>query len=134
VLTIAKIPTIVANIILELSDSPVIIMLFINLFLLVVGMFMEANAAIVILTPILLPVATYCGISPVQFGTIMCLNLCMGLVTPPVGGCITISNEIAKGRLEKTFIRSLPLIAIEGIVLFLVNIVPGLSVWLPELL
>lgn len=133
VLTIAKVPTIIANAILEISNSPFMIMLLINLFLLVVGMFMEANAAIVILTPILLPVATYCGMSPVQFGTVMCLNLCMGLVTPPVGGCITIGNEIAKGRLEKTFVRSLPLIAIECFVLFLVNVIPALSTWLPSL-
>ena len=133
VLTIAKVPTIIANAILGVSDSPVVIMLLINLFLLLVGMFMEANAAIVILTPILLPVATYCGISPLQFGVIMCLNLCMGLVTPPVGGCLTIGNEIAKGRLERTFIRSIPLIAIECMVLLLVNAVPALSTWLPGL-
>ncbi len=130
VLTIAKVPTIIATAIMDLSDSPLIIMLLINLFLLVVGMFMEANAAIVILTPILLPVARYCGIGPVQFGTILCLNLCMGLVTPPVGGCLTIGNEIAKGRIEHTFIKSLPLIGIECIVLILVNAVPAMSTWL----
>jgi C4-dicarboxylate transporter DctM subunit len=133
VLTIAKVPTLVANAILSVSDSPIVIMLLINLFLLVVGMFLEANAAIVILTPILLPVATHCGISPVQFGVVMCLNLCMGLVTPPVGGCLTIGNEIAKGRLDRTFIKSLPLIGVECIVLFLVNAVPALSTWLPSL-
>ena len=133
VLTIAKVPSTIANAILTVSDNPVVIMLLINLFLLVVGMFMEANAAIVILTPILLPVATYCGISPIQFGTIMCVNLCMGLITPPVGGCLTIANEIAKGRLERTFIYSLPMLVIELFVLFLVNAVPALSTWLPGL-
>lgn len=134
VLTIARVPTMIANAILGISDSPAIIMLLINVFLLVVGMFMEANAAIVILTPILLPVATYCGLSSVQFGVIICVNLCMGLVTPPVGGCLTIGNEIAKGRLEKTFIHSLPLIGVELIVLFLVNAIPALSLWLPGLM
>lgn len=133
VLTIAKVPTAIANGILSISDSPVIIMLLINLFLILVGMFMEANAAIVILTPILLPVATYCGMSPLQFGTVLCVNLCLGLITPPVGGCLMIGNEIARGRLEKTFVRCLPFVALELFVLFLVNVYPPLSTWLPGL-
>ncbi len=133
VLTFAKVPTTIANAILGASSSSFMIILLINLFLILVGMFMEANAAIVILTPILLPIVTKCGMSPLQFGTVLCTNLCMGLITPPVGGCLTIGNEIAHARLEKTFVRCLPFLAIEAIVLTLVNAVPAFSTWLPSL-
>lgn len=134
VLAISKVPSMIAEQILSWSSSPILIMILINLFLIVVGMFMEANAAIVILTPILLPVATACGLSPVQFGIVLCVNLCMGLVTPPVGGCIIIGNDIAHGKLERTFICAVPLLIVEAITLTLVNAVPAFSMWLPSVL
>jgi C4-dicarboxylate transporter DctM subunit len=131
VLAIEKIPESIAASILGTSSSPVMIIVLVNLFLLVVGMFMEANAAIVMLTPILLPIAVACGMSPLQFGVVICVNLCMGLITPPVGGCLVIGNEIGKGQLEKTFIKCFPFLGLEAIVLILVNVIPALSTWLP---
>jgi C4-dicarboxylate transporter DctM subunit len=133
VLAIGKVPEVIANGILSISSSAFVIMLAINIFLLVVGMFMEGNAAIVILTPILLPLALQCGISGVQFGIILCVNLCMGLVTPPVGGCLHIGNMIGNGRIELTFIRSIPFLLVETIVLILVNVCEPLISFFPNL-
>jgi TRAP-type C4-dicarboxylate transport system permease large subunit len=129
-LAIKKIPEAIAGSIMSVGSSSIVIMVLINLFLLVVGMFMEANAAIVMLTPILLPIAVACGMSPLQFGVIMCVSLCMGLITPPVGGCLVIGNEIGKGQLEKTFVKCVPFLGIEVIALLLVNAIPALSTWL----
>jgi C4-dicarboxylate transporter DctM subunit len=129
-LAIKKIPEAIAISIMSFAGSSILIMLLINFFLFIVGMFMEANAAIVMLTPILLPIATACGISPLQFGIVMCVNLCIGLITPPVGGCLVIGNEIGKGQLEKTFVHCIPFLVIEALALLLVNTIPGLTTWL----
>ncbi|MDR1317402.1 MAG: TRAP transporter large permease, partial [Spirochaetales bacterium] len=133
VLAIGKVPTVIADGILSISSSAFVIMLAINIFLLIVGMFMEGNAAIVILTPILLPVALQCGINGIQFGIILCVNLCMGLVTPPVGGCLHIGNMIGDGRIELTFIRSIPFLLVETVVLILVNVCEPLISFFPNL-
>ncbi len=134
VLAVDKVPTLIANQILGLSSNAFVIMLLINIFLIVVGMFMEANAAIVILTPILVPIALKCGISGLQFGIILCVNLCMGLITPPVGGCLHVGTAITKGRIEQTFIKCIPFLFVESIVLILVNVYEPLSSWLPGIL
>lgn len=129
VLAIAKVPGTIANAILGVSDSAFVIMLLINIFLLIVGMFMEGNAAIVILTPILLPVAKLCGMDGVQFGVLMCVNLCMGLVTPPVGGCLHIGTMISNTKFEKTFIKCIPFLIVEAITLILVTAWPAFTLW-----
>jgi C4-dicarboxylate transporter DctM subunit len=130
ILAIEKIPEAIAGSISGAAASPMIVILLINVFLLIVGMFMEGNAAIVMLTPILLPMAVACGMSPLQFGIVMCVNLCLGLITPPVGGCLVVGNEIGKGNLEKTFLRCIPFLCIESLVLILVNAMPSLTVWM----
>ncbi len=128
-LAIERVPQQIATAMLSVSDHPWMIILLINIFILIVGCFVEGNAAIVMLTPILYPIATEFGLSGVQFGIIMCVALCMGLITPPVGGCLVIGNEIGKGQLEKTFVNCLPFLGVECIVLFLVNAVPALTSW-----
>jgi C4-dicarboxylate transporter DctM subunit len=130
VLAIEKIPDAIARSISGATDSSAIVIVLMNLFLIVVGMFVEGNAAIVMLTPILVPVAVACGMSPLQFGIVLCVNLCMGLITPPVGGCLVVGNEIGKGSLEKTFVKCIPFLLVESIVLLLVNAMPALSTWL----
>lgn len=134
VLAIAKVPATIAAAITNVSDSPLVIMLLINIFLLFVGMFVEGNAAIVILTPILLPIAKLCGLSAVQFGIIMCVNLCMGLVTPPVGGCLVIGNEIGKGHLEISAARCLPFLAVDLVTLIICTLWMPFTSWLPTVL
>ncbi|QTX31398.1 TRAP transporter large permease subunit [Aminithiophilus ramosus] len=131
VLAVAKVPEAISQGLLSVTSSPVLLLLLINVFLLVVGMFMEANVAVVIFTPILLPIALACGLSVVQFGVVMCLNLCIGLVTPPVGLCALLGNGIAEARLEETLRASIAFMAVGLAVLLLTTYVPALTLWLP---
>lgn len=129
-LAVAKVPEGISNGILSVSDNPIILLLIINLFLFLVGMFMEANVAVVIFTPILLPLALSCGLTAVQFGVIMCINLCIGLITPPVGLCVLLANTMAEGKLEKTLIDTLPFILVACITLFLSTYLPESMTWI----
>ena len=95
---------------------------------------MEANAAIVILVPILLPIILEIGMTPLQFGVIMAVNLCIGLITPPVGACILLGNDIAKTKFELTFKRTMPFILLGIAVLMLITYVPFFTTWLPGIL
>jgi C4-dicarboxylate transporter DctM subunit len=133
VLAVARVPDSLASGILTISDNTVILLLLINAFLVIVGMFMEANVAVVIFTPILLPIAKICGLSVVQFGTIMCINLCIGLLTPPVGLCALLGNNIAEGRLELTLRYCIPFLLIGIGVLLLSTYIPAITSWLPAL-
>ncbi len=116
---------------MSITNSKVIILLLINILLLIVGMIMEANAAIVMLAPVLVPLIEALGMSTIHFGIIMALNLCIGLVTPPVGTCILLGNAIAKESLSNTLKNALPMIAISVIWLMVVTYVPATTDWLP---
>ncbi|WP_213973966.1 TRAP transporter large permease [Tepidanaerobacter acetatoxydans] len=118
---------------LSISKNPSVILLLVNFMLLIVGCIMEANCAIVMLSPLLLPFIQEFGISPVHFGVVMALNLCLGLVTPPMGGCILLGNIIAEEKLEQTLKYTLPMLGIGIIWLLLVTYIPQLSLWLPSL-
>jgi C4-dicarboxylate transporter DctM subunit len=131
VLAVARIPDYIAQEMLSLSSEAAVLLVLINIFLLIVGMFMEANVAVVIFTPLLLPIANVCGLTTVQFGVVMCLNLCIGLLTPPVGLCALLGNNIAEGRLELTLKRCVPFTLIGLIVLMLSTFAPSLTLWLP---
>jgi C4-dicarboxylate transporter DctM subunit len=134
VLAVAKVPQAISSGIIGVSENPVIIMLLINGFLFLVGMFMEGNVAIVILTPILLPLAQFAGLTPVQFGVVMCINLCIGLLTPPVGLCLILANNIAKAKFEKSFFAMIPFLTIAILVLLLSTYVAPITMWLPDVL
>ena len=95
---------------------------------------MEANAAIIILIPILVPIVTQLGMSPITFGVIMTVNLCLGLLTPPVGVCLLLGSQIAESKLEKAVISMLPYFAVGLIVLLLTTYIPALTLWLPGLM
>ena len=118
---------------LAITNSHIIILLLINILLLIVGMIMEANAAIVMLAPILVPLIEALGMSTIHFGIIMALNLCIGLVTPPVGTCILLGNAISKENLSNTLKHALPMIAICVIWLMVVTYVPATVEWLPSI-
>ncbi|MCP4976361.1 MAG: TRAP transporter large permease subunit, partial [Maribacter sp.] len=111
----------------------IVILLIINLLLLCVGVFMDMTPAVLIFTPIFLPVVTKLGLDPVHFGIIMVLNLCIGLCTPPVGSVLFVGVGIAKTTIEKVFKPLLPLFIAMIIALFLVTYFPQLSLWLPSL-
>ncbi|HBF65852.1 MAG TPA: C4-dicarboxylate ABC transporter permease [Clostridium sp.] len=117
-----------------ITSNKIIILLLLNLLFLVIGMLMEANAAIIMMTPILMPLLSAFGIDPLQFGIIMSFNLCIGLVTPPVGICLLMTNQIARASFVQTLKSILPMLLLSMMVLLLVTFVPQLSLWLPNLL
>ncbi len=134
VITVINLPVMVADAILGLTDSAFLVMLLINIILLIVGCLMEANAAIIILIPILVPIVTKLGVSPVTFGVIMTVNLCLGLLTPPVGICLLLGSQMAESKFEKAVISMLPFFAIGLVILMLTTYVPALTLWLPGLM
>ncbi|WP_341667218.1 TRAP transporter large permease [Alcaligenes sp. SDU_A2] len=130
IMTIEQIPEFIAEQILSLTDNRILILLFINVLLLVIGIFMEALAAIVIVTPVLLPLALKMGVDPIHFGIIMVMNLAIGFVTPPVGVNLFVASGIGKIGIEKIARAALPFLAIMLLILMLVTYVPEVSLWL----
>ncbi|OLS53148.1 TRAP transporter large permease [Rhodovulum sulfidophilum] len=117
-----------------ITDNPIAFLLIVNLLLLVVGMFMESISAVLILLPILLPIARSYGIDPVQFGIITALNLSIGLITPPYGICLYVAASVAGRRIEQVSRRIwLPFLCML-LALMLVTFVPAVSLWLPGLM
>ncbi len=134
ILTITQVPTQIANFILSLTTSRVLVLLFINILLLIVGTFMETNASIIILVPILLPVVTKLGVDPIHFGIIMVLNLAIGFVTPPLGANLFMACQVSGVKFDD-IIRSIgPWIIVMCIVLLLVSYIPAISLGLSAVL
>jgi len=118
---------------LSFSDNPIVILLLINLILLFVGIFMDITPAVLIFTPIFLPIVQELGISEVHFGIIMVFNLCIGLCTPPVGSVLFVGCSIANLKITQVIKPLIPLFIAMIIALLLITFIPGLSLWLPEL-
>jgi tripartite ATP-independent transporter DctM subunit len=133
VLTTTRITEAVAATLLGVTSDPLLILLIINLFLLVVGCFMETIAAISILVPIFMPIIEKVGIDPVQFGVVMVLNLMIGLLTPPVGMVLFVLSRVARLSFDRTVVAVLPFIAPLVFVLLLITIFPWLTLYLPTL-
>lgn len=133
ILSYANIPQQITTSLLSLSDNLVVILLIINLTLLFVGIFMDMTPAVLIFTPIFLPVVTALGIDPVHFGIIMVLNLCIGLCTPPVGGVLFIGCSVAGISIKEVIKPLIPLFIAMIVVLIIVTYIPELSLWLPGL-
>jgi len=133
-LTVGKIPQAVAAAILSLTDSPILIMLLINLVLLVVGCFLESIAAIVIMTPVLFPIATAIGLDPIHFGIIVCVNICIGTLTPPFGVCLFVSSGLTQMPIERIAKKSLPFLLALIVCLMLITYIEPISMFLPNLL
>ncbi|GAL35872.1 TRAP-type C4-dicarboxylate transport system large permease component [Vibrio maritimus] len=132
ILTSEKIPQMIASAILTISENPIIVLLIINLLLLLVGSFMETIAALIILFPTLLGVATAVGVDPVHFGIIAVLNLMIGLTTPPVGVCLFVASGIGGIPMEKVVKAIVPFLLCNLAVLLMVTYIPALSLWLPS--
>ncbi len=133
-LTVEQIPNKIAEAIIGVSDNKIIILLVINVFLLMVGMFMETYAAIIILAPILLPTVVNVGVDPLHFGMIMVFNLTIGLCTPPVGVNLFIASRIGDCPLDRMIKGLLPMMGVLIIVLMLITYVSPISTFLPALL
>jgi len=132
-LSFENIPQDISTGLLSISDNKIIILLIINLLLLFVGIFMDMTPAVLIFTPIFLPVVMKLGLDPVHFGIIMILNLCIGLCTPPVGSVLFVGVGIANTTIEKVIKPLLPLFVVMILALFLITYFPQLSLWLPGL-
>ncbi len=128
------IPQVIADALLSISDNKYVMLLLINLLLLIVGMFMETIAALLILFQPLAAVAAQVGVDPIHFAVIMVMNLVIGLTTPPVGVCLFVAQSIARVSLAEISIAVVPFLLINLGVLFLVSFVPPLALWLPNAL
>jgi tripartite ATP-independent transporter DctM subunit len=131
IMTMANIPQSVSAALLGLSDNPIVILLTINLLLLCVGTFMDMTPAVLIFTPIFLPVVESLGMHPVHFGIMMIANLCIGLCTPPVGTCLFIGCGVGKTTIAKVTTTMLPFFLSMIVALMVITYVPATSLWLP---
>jgi TRAP-type C4-dicarboxylate transport system permease large subunit len=126
-----NIPQNVSEGLLSLTSNPFMILLIINMLLLFVGIFMDMTPAVLIFTPIFLPIVTAMGVDPIHFGIIMVLNLSVGLCTPPVGSVLFIGCSVAGLSIDKVIKPLLPMFIAMVIVLILVTYFPQISLWLP---
>jgi tripartite ATP-independent transporter DctM subunit len=133
-LTYLRLPEMVANGILGLTSNPLLIMLILNVLMLILGTIMDMSAIILVATPILLPIAIQAGMDPVHFGVVMILNLGIGLITPPVGGTLFVGSAVSGVPIEKLIKTLLPFLGVMVIVLLLITYVPGLIMFLPNLI
>ncbi len=135
VMSYENIPQEVSHALLGLSSNKYVILLIINIILLIVGTFMDMTPAVLIFTPIFLPIVTgpEIGLDPIHFGIIMVLNLCVGLTTPPVGSLLFIGCSVADIGIEKVIKPLIPMFIAMILVLLLVTYLPDLSLWLPRI-
>lgn len=134
ILTIEKIPDAITNGILNFSDNMIVILLLINLLLLVVGCFMDTTPAMMVLSPILLPIALQFGIDPIHFGLIMVVNLAIGFITPPLGINLFVAARVGSSKLETVCSGIIKFIIVMLVDLMLITFIPEISMTLPKLL
>ncbi len=133
ILSYENIPQNISAALIGLTNSKVLILLIINIILLIVGTFMDMTPAVLIFTPIFLPIVIQLGITPLHFGIIMVLNLCIGLCTPPVGSVLFLGCSIGKTTIADITKTLLPFFLAMIIVLMLITYIPGISLFLPKL-
>jgi tripartite ATP-independent transporter DctM subunit len=133
VMSSEDIPQSISASLLSVSDNIFVILILINLILLFVGIFMDMTPAVLIFTPIFLPIVIELGVDPVHFGIIMILNLCIGLCTPPVGSVLFLGVQVAGISIEKAVKPLIPFFIAMILGLVVVTLWPGLSLWLPRL-
>ncbi len=130
----ADIPYMISDALAMLSDNPIVILLVINVLLLIIGIFMDMTPALLIFTPIFLPIAQSLGMDSVHFGIMMTFNLCIGICTPPVGSALFIGCSVGKVKIDKVIKPLLPFYFVLVVALMLVTFVPGISLFLPNML
>ena len=134
VMAFTNIPQIIAKSILGMTDSYAVILIIMNVLMLIIGTFMDPTPAVLIFTPIFLPIAQSFGMSPIHFGIMIVFNLCIGTITPPVGPILFTGCKVGEVSIEQVFKSLLPFYVVTMIILLLVIFVPQLSLWLPNLL
>jgi tripartite ATP-independent transporter DctM subunit len=133
-LAFTNVPTYITNLILGVSNNPIVILLIMNILLLIVGTFMDLTPAILIFTPIFLPIAQNLGMDTIQFGIMLVFNLCIGTITPPVGNTLFVGCRVAKTKIEGVVKNILPFYVAIFVVLMLVTFVPQISLFIPRLM
>jgi TRAP-type C4-dicarboxylate transport system permease large subunit len=131
-LTVSQAAAVFSNFIFALTDNKWVFLILVNILMLLVGCFLDTIAAITILVPILLPVATRYGVDPVHFGLIMTLNLMIGLLHPPLGMVLFVLSRVAKLSVERTTMAILPWLVPLVLALLLITFVPAITLWLPQ--
>lgn len=134
VLTIERLPQTAAELITSWQLSPWMLLIVINIFLLIFGIFIEPLPGIMVLVPILAPIAAASGIDPVHFAMVVIFNLTLGMITPPVGGLLFVTSNVAKIPLAELTRELKPFLLAHAVVLMLLTFVPVLSTWLPRVL
>jgi tripartite ATP-independent transporter DctM subunit len=127
-----QVPQKVAETLIGLTDNPIVFLLIVNVLLIFLGMLLEPTSALIIVTPILLPVAISFGVDPLQLGSIIIFNLMIGLMTPPMGGVIFVLSSVTEIPLERVFKGAAFYLPAMIIVLLLITYVPALTLWLPR--
>ena len=134
ILTMEMLPTKLATLILSLTQNKYLVLILIDLLLLVLGCFMSASSAMILLTPILLPLMEKLGVSTIQLGVLMCFALTIGIATPPVGMGLYILADITHQKIEEVFEGFMPFFPALVVMLIVLTLVPQISTWLPNLL
>lgn len=134
VLSFEQVPQAVSAALLGISSNPILTLLIINALLLAVGTFMDMTPAVLIFTPIFLPVVMDLGMDPTHFGIVMIANLCIGLCTPPVGTCLFLGCSVGQTTIARVIRPMIPIFVAMTIALLIITYVPALSLWLPRLL
>lgn len=133
VISFVDIPSAVGELLNGISSNKIVILLIVNIFLLFVGTFLDTTPAILIFTPIFLPIAMQCGLSPVEFGIVITYNLCIGTITPPVGNILFVGVKVAQTTIERVIKPLLPYYAVIVAILLLCTYFPAISSFIPEL-
>jgi len=134
VVALSYAPQILADYILSLSQNPLVLLFLINLLLFIVGMFLDAGPAIIILGPILGPIFVELGVHPVHFAIIMSVNLTVGLATPPMGLVLFVASSVSGEKVQTIALAILPFLAVEVLVIFLITYAPAISLTIPHLM
>ncbi|MGF1735788.1 TRAP transporter large permease [Photobacterium satsumensis] len=134
VLALEDIPYQISTFLTSLELSPIALMMLLGLFILAIGTFLDVSPAILILTPIFLPIATEAGISSLQFGVLLITGLAVGACTPPVGNCLNVCSAISKMGIGKIFMGALPFLSANVVIMAITILFPATVLWLPSLL
>ncbi len=133
IIGLERLPDAIASALISITENPYLLLLLVNALLILVGMFMDIGAAVIVLAPILGPVMVSQGVDPVHFGILMSLNLVIGLSTPPVGPCLFVASGITGLRIETISLAMLPFYALQIVFLMVITYFPALTLWLPSL-
>ncbi|GAL13259.1 TRAP-type C4-dicarboxylate transport system large permease component [Vibrio astriarenae] len=125
-------PSLISDWMLSISDNPIIIFILMNIILLIVGMFMDLTPAVLIFTPIFMPIATQLGMHPIHFAMMIIFNLCIGIATPPVGTALFVGCSVSGAKIESVIKSILPFCAVLIVTLLLITFVPEISLALPR--